>query len=112
MKPIKILSPVFNWIMRIALVLYAYAMYFDTLSSFQFNNLGYFVALIFTLFSLLLFIGGFMQQTTITVISALILLLIEIYQLTYSINPGLDKSFAVFLMIAGITGHFLSHGRK
>lgn len=110
MKPLKFLLPLFRWVMRISLVLYAYVMYFDVISSFQFGNLGYFIALIFTLFSVLLLAGGLLRDSSITVISALILMLLELYQLTYNVNPSVSHSFAIFLMIISITGYFLASG--
>ena len=110
MKPLKFLLPLFRWVMRISLVLYAYVMYFDVIAGFQFGNLGYFVALIFSLFSVLLLVGGLLRDSSITVISALILMLLELYQLTYSVNPSVSHSFAIFLMIMAITGYFLASG--
>ena len=112
MKPIKVLLPVFRWVMRISLILYAYVMYFDVIRSFQFGDLGYFVALIFSLFTVLLLVGGLLRESSITVISALILILLELYQLTYDVNPEVSQSFAIFLMIMSITGYFLATGNE
>lgn len=112
MKPLKMLLPLFRWAMRVSLILYSFVMYFDVIKSFQFGDLGYFVALIFSLFSVLIFVGGLIRDGSVTVISALILILLELYQLTYDVNPEVSQSFAIFLMIISITGYFLATGNE
>jgi len=108
MKPIKSLLPLAIWLMRIGLLIFAYTHYFDTIMYFEYENLNFYVALLFSIFSALIFISGFLAKPTITVISGLVLAIISIYNLVKLFDSGLTSSLSVFILIAGIAFYFLS----
>lgn len=109
MKPIKSLLPLAIWLMRIGLIIFAYTHYFDTIKNFDYENLNFYVALLFSIFSALIFITGFVAKPTITVISGLVLAIISIYNLVKLFDSGITTSFSVFIIITGIAFFFLSN---
>lgn len=109
MKPIKSLLPLAIWLMRIGLILFAYTHYFDTIKNFDYENLNFYVALLFCIFSALIFITGFVSKPTITVISGLVLAIISVYNLVKLFDSGITSSLSVFVIIAGIAFYFLSN---
>jgi hypothetical protein len=109
MKPIKSLLPLAIWLMRIGLLLFAYNQYFETIMNFNYESLNFYVALLFSIFSALIFISGFVAKPAITVVSGLVLAIISIYNLVKLFDSGITSSFSVFIIIAGIAFYFLSN---
>lgn len=108
MKPIKSLLPLSTWLMRLGLILFAYTFYFDTIKDFNYENINFYIALLFSIFSILIFVTGFLAKQTLTVLSGLILTIICIYSLVKIFNSGVTQSLAIFLIITSIAIYFLS----
>jgi len=70
MKPIKSLSPVAEWLMRSGIVLFAVLYYLEILEVKNFKSVMFYISLGFILFSFLLFVGGFLRKTSLTMISS------------------------------------------
>ena len=109
MKPLKSLLPLSIWLMRIGLLLFAYTHYFDTIISFDYENLNFYVALLFGIFSIFIFISGFVVKQTLTVVSGLVLTIISIYNLVKLFDAGVTSSLSVFIIITGIAVYFLAN---
>lgn len=109
MKPIKSLQPLSVWLMRIGLLLFAYDQYFNTFTKFKLDNINFYVAALFLIFSAIIFITGFICRTTLTVISGLVISLISIYNIIDVIDSGLDSFLVINIIIASIAIYFLSN---
>lgn len=112
MKPAKALFPFAIWMLRISLPVIAYIFFLDTVKTFKFNDLQFYIAAAFTLFSIFLFVGGFMSKHTLTIFSALVLLGISLYEAFYCFFDKLNSSFALFMLIAAAMLLFISIGNK
>jgi hypothetical protein len=110
MKPIKSLSPIAEWLMRCGIVLFAVLYYWDILEVKNYKSVMFYVSLGFILFGFLLFVGGLFRKTSITVISALGLILLTGYQAVIFIKSGIDYNFAVFVIIGSVIFYFLAKG--
>lgn len=109
MKPIKSLLPLSIWLMRIGLLLFAYTQYFDTIKDFNYESLNFYIALLFGIFSAIIFITGFVSKPTLTVVSGLVLAVISIYNLVKLFDSGITSSLSIFILITGISIYFLSN---
>lgn len=95
--------------MRIGLLVFAYTQYFETIKGFNYESLNFYMALLFGIFSALIFITGFVSKPTITVLSGLFLAVISIYNIVRLFDSGITSSLSIFLLIAGISIYFLSN---
>jgi hypothetical protein len=112
MKPIKSLSPVAEWLMRSGIVLFAVLYYLEILEVKNFKSVMFYISLGFILFSFLLFVGGFLRKTSLTMISSIVLILLTGYQTVIFVKSGIDYNFAVFVIIGSVLFHFLANGNK
>lgn len=109
MQPIKALLPVSIWLMRIGLILYAYEEYFRTFTKFHLDQVDFYIASFFLVFSALIFVTGFIRRAALTVISGFIITLISIYNIINTIEGGLDTGLILNFLIASIAVYFLSN---
>jgi len=109
MQPIKALLPVSVWLMRIALILYAYEEYFKTFTKFHLDKVEFYIASFFLIFSAIIFITGFKRRVALTVISGFIITLISIYNIISIIEGGLDTGLILNFLIASIAIYFLAN---
>ena len=112
MKPAKGLFPFATWMLRISILLFAYVQYFNTLTHPDFNSIPFFIALAFVLFSVLLFIGGFMTKPGMTVISAVFLFLISAVQCYWLFSEKPGHALALFAVVASSMAVMVSVGNK
>lgn len=112
MRPAKALFPFAAWMLRISMPVIAYTTFLDTVTAFDFGDLQFYIAAAFTLFSVFLFVGGFMSKHTLTMFSALVLLGISLYEAFYLLSDKLNAGFALFMLTAAAMLLFLSIGNK
>jgi hypothetical protein len=112
MKAIKGLLPLASWFLRISILLFAYVYFFDTVKTFSFSGLYYFIALLFCISTILLFIGGLLKKPTMTIFSAILLLLVSAYQLFSLFDFNISQDFSMFFFIASANLFFISMGNK
>ncbi len=112
MKPIRVLFPVAAWIFRISAVMFAWVMFYSELKTLSFDGLHYFVGLLFSLFSLLLFFGGFMKKPVMTIFSGLILFLLSAYKIFDLFDNELTVTFIGFIFVAAVSLLFVAQGNK
>ncbi|MBN2891416.1 MAG: hypothetical protein JXL97_06090 [Bacteroidales bacterium] len=98
MKPLKAALPIGKWMLRLSLVLFIYYVYKDTILSFEFKNLEYITILGLSVFVLLLFIGGFLKNNSLSVISGLLIFILSTIKLVLGL-PGLEAEMFMFIAI-------------
>jgi hypothetical protein len=108
MKPMKSLFPVSIWLMRIGLLLFAFTNYTDTFRRFNLEDLQFYVAAIFIIAAVLIFISGFIYKASYTVLSALAITIISVYHVIVGLDGGLDSGLVLQIIIASIGILFLS----
>jgi hypothetical protein len=112
MKPLKFLAPASDWLMRLSILLFAVLYYLNVIQVMNFRSVMFWISLGFFIFSILLFTGGFLRKTPLTVISAFALILLVGYQSVIIIQSGLGYNFAVFIILGSVLFHFLSKGNN
>jgi len=112
MEPVRSLYALSTWLLRLAVLILVYIIFFVTLRSPDVNHLPFWIAAGFALFSMLLFVGGFMKKSSMTVISALILAFGCTYKIVlhFAFNQG--GFIAIFLVLGAISLFFFSNGNK
>jgi len=112
MKPLKSLYPFALWVLRLAVIILVYLLFFNTVYAFDYKHLPFFVALVFIAGAALLFIGGFSNKHTLTIIAAFLLFISSAYRLimTFSLRP--DVHFASVFLIMGVALFFITAGNK
>lgn len=108
MKPIKSLFPISIWLMRIGLLLFAFTNYKDTFTRFSLDDLQFYIAAVFIIASVLIFVSGFAYNAGYTVFSALAITIISVYKIVVSIDGGLDSGLVLNMIIGSIGVLFLS----
>lgn len=112
MKPLKFLSPVAEWLMRSGVMLFVIFYYVKVIKVMNLSSVMFWVSFGFLIFSVLLFTGGILRKTPLTVVSALVLTLLTGYQVFVHINSGIDYTFAFFVIIGSVFIHFLARGNE
>lgn len=112
MKPFKGLYPLAAWLMRFAVVFFVLTRYWNTFTHFNMQSVMFYVSALFIVFTVLLFVGGFLHKSNLTVISSLVLILVTGYHAFFNIESKLDYNFAVYVLLGSIFVYFLTTGNK
>ena len=115
MKPLKSLTAVANWLMRISIVVFIVVHYYNDLKQIDIKHLSLNILaiILFSLFGLLLFIGGFRSKAGLTVISGLIISIISLFFIYQNYNGvWLDLNMAVYIFPFSVGIYFLANGNK
>ena len=112
MRPSKGLFPLATWLMRFAVVFFILTSYLKTFTFFNFQSVMFYISALFIIFSVLLFIGGFLYKGSLTVISSLILILVTGYHAFLNLESKLDSNFAVYVILGSIFIYFFTTGNK
>jgi len=112
MEPVKAFFPLSTWLLRLAILVVIYILFFTALRTFNVHNANFWFAVGFTLCGILLFIGGFFNKSTMTVVTAWLLLLGCIYKLVmhYAFDKG--SIAALYFVFAALALFFISIGNK
>lgn len=116
MKPLKNLEKVSLWLLRIGVVFLFIALYGKQVDNWAFDNYRWVINMVYLLSSVLLFIGGFLRQSTLTIICGLLIAGISIYQIVPIVADGkisfFDPTLFQYLVITGLGLLFASAGNK
>lgn len=110
MKPFKASIPLSRWLLRISLVALMFFYYFSAFNSFNLKSPEFYFAAVYIVFGSLLFIGGFMSKSSLTVISALIIFILSVYMLIVKFTGITDRNIIVYFLPASLSFYFLSTG--
>ncbi len=112
MRPFKRLFPLASWLMRFAVVFFVMTSYWKTFAHFNFQSVMFYVSAIYVIFSILLFIGGFLHKGNLTTLAAFILVLVTGYHAFLNLESKLDHNFAVYVVLGSVFVYFLTTGNK
>lgn len=112
MEPVKAFYALSTWLLRVAVLVLVYMIFFVNLRSLNFNSVDFWIAVGFALFAILLFIGGFMNKHGLTVISSLFLILGCAYKVVmhYAFHKG--SFVAIFFIFGAIAMFFFANGNR
>jgi len=112
MEPLKFAYPISNWLLRIAVLILVYMIFFVTLRSGHYTSVDFWTACGFGLFAILLFVGGFMKKHNLTIISAIILALGCGYEIFIHFVFGKGNFVAIFAVFGAIALYFAASGNR
>lgn len=112
MEPIRTLFPMSTWLMRLAVLLLVYICFFTTYRTPDLNKTDFYIALGFGVSGMLLFVGGFLKKSGLTVISAALLFIGCLYKIItyYAFSHG--RFVAIYGIFAAVTFFFIANGNK
>ena len=109
MKPIQVLYPASIRLMRLGLLLLAYSEYFKTLKAFNFKELSFYVAAIFIISAVIIFISNFYYKATLVVLSGLAIMIVSVFNIIDKLDGGLSSALIINIIVASIAMFFLSN---
>lgn len=112
MKPLKSLLQFATWLMRLAIVSFAFVSFLHALKTFDIKTIQFYIAVAFILFSVLLFIGGFMSKPAITVFSGIMLFFASVYEIVILFSEGINIDISIYAVIASTSFYFVTAGNK
>jgi len=112
MKPIKSLSGIGRWLMRLALSITLLYVHINAVFDFRYETIGFYFSLLLVVFSFLLIVGGFVRKHHLTVLSALIIFVVLLFQVVIAGGIGLSNTgFLTFYQLA-IAVFFMAYGNN
>ncbi|MEE4178168.1 MAG: hypothetical protein V2I46_11735 [Bacteroides sp.] len=111
MRPIKSLSPLTTWLLRLGVLLMVGLLAWPNLEYFNFTSLNSILTAAFALFAILLFFGGFTNKHTLTMVSGLLLFLLAVWHIYWQYR-GMNLSFAAYALTGVLGLHFFVNGNK
>ena len=107
----KSAAPIANWMFRISFLLYGVLANWAVFNTFDITSKPFILGTLFMVLSILLFIGGFFKTNTITVMSALGLVVLSVSTIIIS-DVELSKVLAVQLLLVSVAFYFLVSGNN
>lgn len=108
----KNMTPFALWMLRIGFAIFGLTTYLNAFLAFSFKTLGFYIAAIYVVFGILLFVGGFLSKSILTIISALLIFLASVYEMFVVFKGGVHSQFAVYFIIAAAAFYFVTVGNK
>jgi hypothetical protein len=112
MKPIKSALPLAVWLLRISSVLLIVQLNLHEIDGWEFTHPAFILASILIMSGALLFIGGFMSNSWLTIIAGLLLFGLSIYKLVLINHQSIHPASSVYLMLAAVSLFFVANGNS
>lgn len=112
MKPVQSALPLAVWLLRISSVLLIMQLNLHEIEGWEFTHPSFILASLLIMGGLLLFIGGFMSNPWLTIISGVFLFGLSIYKLFLINHQSIHPLSSVYLMLAAISLFFVANGNS
>jgi hypothetical protein len=109
-KPFSGGKSVANWLLRIALAAMLCVLYFNVVSTWNFRNLSFVIAVAALIFGALNMAGGLFAKPGLTVLSGLVVFLLSVYKMAISFNGFFGDSFVLQLVPLSLGFYFFAYG--
>src|SRR4030042_3557482 len=110
MKPFTAGRTIASWLLRIMLVWFIYINFFYTFKEFDFKSRDFYFSSLYVLFGILLFVGGFLRTSSMTVFSGLVIFVVPIIQLIRSFPADFKSSLLLYLIPLSVGFYFFTVG--
>jgi hypothetical protein len=110
MKPLKTGLALANWVLRISLLLFILLIFIGGFRSFNFGSREFYFSSIYIICAILLFFGGFLSKSSLTVISGLIIAVLSFAVIFFHFSGRFDIEIANYLIIMSIGFYFVCTG--
>lgn len=112
MRPARFLLPLSTFLLRVGVAFFIYISYFYHVLDLNFDQLYFYLSSLFSIFGILLVFGAFARRHTLTVLSALLLFLLGLYEIFTFTGDWFTIDFASNLFLILIALFFLCNGNK
>lgn len=112
MDAAKSLYGISTWILRIAVLVILYMIFFVELRNPDFNNKNFWISSAYVFSGILLFIGGFLKKSTVTIISSVLLIAGCIYKVVLYYFFSTGHFIAIYFVLFSLALFFLSNGNR
>jgi hypothetical protein len=109
MNPVKSFIPTSAWLLRTIALVMVYQKYFDTMITFSMKGLFYFFSLAFVVFSVMLFIGGFINKHWMSIVSGFVICGMSLFLIFWGGGITPDKVLSHIVLIA-VGFNFVARG--
>jgi hypothetical protein len=110
MKPFKSGATLAAWLLRMTLLWFVYEHYLIPFPGFHVKSYPFYIHAAYILFALLLLAGGFLQKSTLTVLSGLALFILPVIQLVRNFPGDPLKVVLLYLLPIAIGFYFFTSG--
>jgi hypothetical protein len=100
MKPLKSGLTFANWLLRIALAFLTVICFIDNMKTFNLEELSFYIAALFILSGILIFVGGFSSKPLLTVLSGFIITGLCIYEIILTFSGNISSIANLFVIMA------------
>jgi hypothetical protein len=111
MKPLKNITGLAAWMMRLSLLLTLFIMFFPVFLNFKFNTVDFYIATTVIVFGVLLLVGGIIS-VPLTVVSSVVLFAVSVFKIFMTFGGKLNLELSCWIVIASICAYFITHGNK
>lgn len=112
MKPIHSVLPAAHWLMRITLAIILLFLQWPAIKTVNFQQTNDIISFTYVMSGVLLFIGGFIKNSILTIISAAIIFLITLYFLYLYFPRELHLGYLIYFWPLSISLFFLANGNE
>jgi hypothetical protein len=112
MKPIQSALPLAVWLLRISAVLLIVQLNLHELDGWEITHPSFILASILIMGGFFLFIGGFMSNPWLTIISGIFLFALSIYKLVLINHQSIHPLSSVYLILVAISLFFVANGNS
>jgi len=112
MKPLKRLTSLGAWWLKITICIVAYFYFLPVILKFSFKSFYFFIAILFCVFSLIQLISSLRNKAHLIVLSGLMLFVISAYQLVFTFDKTDLTDFLVFSYTGAVGLLFAAKGNK
>lgn len=112
MKPISSVLPAAHWLMRITLALILLFLQWPAIKTVNFQQINDVISFAYVVSGILLFIGGFIKNSILTIISAAIIFLISLYFLYIYFPKEIYVGYLIYFWPLSISLFFLANGNE
>jgi len=111
MKPLAFFIPLSRWALRLALCGYAFFTYLNSLLNIRWEQLSFYISLLWCTGAVMLVLGGMFQRQKLTVFSGILLSALVIFTMVQTFD-GIHSLFIHQLLLLGASMLFVGSGNK
>lgn len=114
MKPLKSLSGIANWLLRIAVALFMFSAFWNTIINISFSSFSWHLLLVilYVLCGIMLLIGGFRSNNSWTIIAGIGIALLSCYFAYFAYNGSwFNAAMSVYIFPFAIGLYFAANGK-
>lgn len=108
MESLKSFTP---WLFRISMLIHGILYHWDSVRDFGFDK-TFFISLLWFACSVGLFAGGFIKNSSTTIISAFGLVLLSFFYILTDFSGDFNLTLSTQLLVLSISFYFLTYGGK